>query len=106
MQCQSCLPNVWSVVQEKAGQQCKRHAHVWTQLLPGVSCHDAQGSRVLHAAGEDVQGRIQDSTLRVLRFRKHAVARRSTPPKSMRSAQSVHSLHGFANGGGHRVRLW
>ena len=75
------------------------------QLLLRVPRHDAQGTQVLHATGEDVPERIQDSTLRVLRFRKHAVARRSTPPKSMRAAQSVHSLHGFANGGGYRVRL-
>ena len=90
---------------KKVGQRCGRRARVRTQLLLRVPRHDAQGSRVLHATGEDVQGRIQEPPVRVLRFRKHAVARRSTPPKSMRSAQSVHSLHGFADGGGHRVRL-
>ena len=97
---QAILFGLWQVVFNKAGQWCGRPAQVWSQLLPRVSRHDAQGSQVLYAASEDVQGRIQNSMLRILRFRKYAVARWSTQTESMRAAQSVHSLHGFADGGG------
>ena len=97
---QTILFGLWQVVLNKAGQWCTRSTQMRTLLLLRVPRHDAQGTQVIHAADEDVQGRIQDSTLRILRFRKYAVARRSTQTKSMHCTQSVHSLHGFANGGG------
>ena len=97
---QANLFGLWQVVHNKAGQWCSGSAQMRTLLLIRVPRHDAQGTQVLHAANEDGQERIQDSTLRILRFRKYAVARWPTQAKSMRAAQSVHSLHGFANGGG------
>ena len=65
---QEILFGLRQVVRNKAGQRCRASAQMRAQLLLCVPRHDARGTRVLHATGEDVQGRIQEPPVRVLRF--------------------------------------